>query len=126
MTGEDEPDCAGSPLQQAEHWKRRERPGLEVLHEEAKREVRAVRRNMTALADTIQTSTPMNTTMPITPSSPKTDSFSATSSPVTHRAMPTTSPRPTSHVGNAFDRSADTDAATRSVPIGKTFSASTV
>src|SRR6266498_740283 len=40
MTGEDEPDRAGSPLQQAEHRERRERPGLEVLHQEADGEIR--------------------------------------------------------------------------------------
>src|SRR5436309_244851 len=40
MTGEDEPDRAGSPLQQTERRKRRERPGLEVLHQEADGKVR--------------------------------------------------------------------------------------
>src|SRR6266545_3462635 len=40
MTGEDEPDRAGSPLQQTEHRERRERASLEVLHQEADGKVR--------------------------------------------------------------------------------------
>src|SRR5439155_9451294 len=86
----------------------------------------AERRTITMLAATIQTITPRNTTNPIAPSSPRTDSFSTTSKPVTQRAAPTRSPNHASHAGNARERRAEIEAATNRAPMGKTFNASTV